>query len=403
MSCNLIKSNDWYNECKDIIPACCSTLAKSPNKLVTGISPFCAMSASGSHFIDVDGNEWLDCEMAMGSVIWGHAHPEICKVLAENLSLGSTFSIPSVWELETAKKLLHRYKGFSSVKFFKNGADCVYAAIRSSRYLTKKNSVLFCEYHGWLDWCSYSYYNTSPQEMGISDSIEQDIIFSRKSSDTILHLISENKNKLACIVLCPTSFQPDVLEKILLSCRKYGIYSIFDEVSTGVRYGRYGYTGEYHLNPDFLCVSKGLSNGLPLAAVFGSQETILIMEQLKISNAHSSENTAFWATLACEELLENTPNYPSWRPFAEGLMAEINQVLDKAGKKDSLKLHGYHGSFYISSGNNNFYQDRFRLHLIKYLGTYNIFTKGYILLSEAHTESELEKIRKAILDAIIYF
>ena len=403
MGFSLKKSVTWYQKCKEIIPSGSSTLAKSPEKLIAGKSPFYIASAYGSHFTDIDGNDWLDCEMAMGSVIWGHAHPTVTAAITKHLSLGANFSLPGIWELQVAEKILQRFKGYEAIKFFKNGADCVWAAIRSSRSITRKKGILFCEYHGWLDWCAYSYYKMCPEDMGISPSISHDIFFCEKKADMIIQTINKCFRQLSCIVLCPTSYIPEELDTIIHRCRLLDIHIIFDEVSTGIRYSRFGYSGFHNLRPDFLCISKGLTNGYPLAAVMGKQEYILNMSNLKISNAHSGENTAFWAELACESLLDTSPSYPSWHSFAIELMEDINQLLTLGKRRDVLRLGGYHGSFYITSQVSDFYSDPFRHHFIERMSTHNIFTKGYILLSEAHSSEELEKIRCAVIEAIETF
>ena len=403
MQFTLEKSLAWYQKCKEIIQSGSSTLAKSPEKLIAGKSPFYVANAYGSHFTDIDGNDWLDCEMAMGSVVWGHAHPAITSAITEHLNLGVSFSLPGIWELKAAEKLLQRYKGYEAVKFFKNGADCVWAAIRSSRYITRKTGILFCEYHGWLDWCAYSYYKMRPEDMGISPAISHDIFFCEQNTKMIIQMITQYSGQISCAVLCPTSYIPEELDIIIRLCKQSGVHVIFDEVSTGIRYSRSGYSGYHNLSPDFLCISKGLTNGYPLAAVMGKQECILVMSDLKISNAHSGENTAFWAELACEVLLDTSPDYPSWRSFSIELMEEINQLLVSGKRRDTLRLRGYHGSFYITSQASDFYQDPFRKHFIERLSSHRIFTKGYVLLSEAHTPDELEKIRCAVIEAVETF
>ena len=159
---NVSKSISFYEINKNIIPEGSSTLAKSPNRLEKGYSPFYAEEAHGSHFVDIDGNDWLDCEMAMGTAVWGHNNPRINNAMLKQIQKGVNFSIPSTLEYELGCILLNRFPMYKAVKFFKNGGDSVYAAVRSSRFFSKKDKVLSCEYHGWHDWCSPSYYNCSP-------------------------------------------------------------------------------------------------------------------------------------------------------------------------------------------------------------------------------------------------
>jgi adenosylmethionine-8-amino-7-oxononanoate aminotransferase len=67
---------------------------------------------------------------------------------------------------------------------------------------------------------------------------------------------------------------PELLQEIRLQCDRFGVYLILDEVMTG-----FGRTGTFlaldacGVVPDFLCLSKGLTNGmLPLAMTWTTEE-----------------------------------------------------------------------------------------------------------------------------------
>ena len=171
MDRNFDKSIDWYEKCNKVIPSACSTLAKTPSRLIENVSPFCCSSAKGSYLTDIDGNVWLDCEMAMGTVVWGYNPPFLTEALIRQMEKGISFSIAGDNEYQYAELLLRKYTCYNSVKFFKNGADSVYAAVRASRFLSQKDLVLSCEYHGWLDWSCSHYYGQKPQDYGIPASI----------------------------------------------------------------------------------------------------------------------------------------------------------------------------------------------------------------------------------------
>ena len=160
---NFDKSIEWYRKCNHVIPAACSTIAKTPSRLIENVS----------YFIDIDENKWLDCEMAMGTVVWGYNPPFLTEALIRQLEKGISFSVAGDNEYQYAEMLLKKFSCYDSVKFFKNGADSVYAAVRASRFLSKKNRVLSCEYHGWLDWSCFHYYGKEPQAYGIPDKTKK--------------------------------------------------------------------------------------------------------------------------------------------------------------------------------------------------------------------------------------
>lgn len=396
------QSISFYEMNKNIIPAASSTLAKSPERLEKGYSPFFAQEAHGSHFIDIDGNDWLDCEMAMGTAVWGYNNPRVNNAMIKQIKKGVNFSIPSTLEYELGTMLLNRFPLYKALKFFKNGADAVYAAVRSSRYFSHKDKVLSCEYHGWLDWCSPSYYKCSPSQLGIPNLIESTHIHCDKDAETIKKNIIINASSLACIVLCPANYAPDELKQIINMCKNYHIYTIFDEVTSGIRYAYGGVTTFYKLNPDFLCISKGLTNGLPLAVVMGPQNEIINMSNLKISNAHSSENLALAAAIECEHMLqESCDNWPIWKNDTQIIIDDINSFINDNNL--NLRVDGSVACFNIATPNTDFLQDDFRKFLLKYMANLHIFTKGYFIFSTAHTPEEIHFVGKCIIDCIKKF
>ncbi len=396
----LSKSVAFWEMCKDVIPAGASTLAKSPNRLIYGKSPFYAQRANQSHFWDVDGNQWLDCEMAMGTVIWGHCKKEIDNAIIAQLQKGVHFSIPSTLEYELAERLLNRFPWYQGVKFFTNGADAVYSCVRAARYLSGRLTTISCEYHGWLDWASPTYYHCSPRVLGIPDEISLHHISCYGGVPELLDKICSEGSHLAAVVLCPANYAPEDLTRILDACHKQGVFSIFDEVTSGYRFAKGGATLRYSLRPDYLCLSKGMTNGLPLAVALGEQENILVMEQLKISNAHAGSHLSLAAALACEDLLDQVKVWPSWKPQTDKLLKRLSDILTNHSSEHRLELSGSAGCFSIFTPGTDFLQDPFRIYMMEFLAHHNIFSKGYIIFSDAHTKEEIDYVGDCLIECV---
>ena len=156
----------------------------------------------------------------------------------------------------------------------------------------------------------------------------------------------------------------------------------------------------YGLNPNYLCISKGLTNGLPLAVALGNTEDILIMERLKISSAHAGNHLSFAAALACEELLLHQTEWPSWRVQAEEIMADLSDFLSELPNRKKLELSGYAGCFSIHTSGINFWEDPFRMFMMNYLAGNGIFSKGYILFSDAHTKAEITFVGNCLRECV---
>lgn len=393
------KSIEFWERCREVIPAGSSTLAKSPGRLAYGASPFYAQRASGSHFWDIDGNEWLDCEMSMGTVVWGHCRAEVDAAMLAQIQKGVHFSIPSTLEFDLAERLLKRFPQYQAAKFFTNGADAVYACVRAARFLSGRTMTVSCEYHGWLDWASPTYYRCAPQDLGILDEVLTHHISCYGGGADLLEQIHKEGARLAAVVLCPANYTPETLTQILAACRKNRIFTIFDEVTSGYRFAKGGATTAYELRPDYLCLSKGLTNGLPLAVALGGKEEMLVMEQLKISSAHAGSHLSLAAALACEELLDRAEVWPSWKPQTDELLEKISSVLAST-PRCGLSLSGSAGCFSIITPGTQFLQDPFRQYMMRYLAERRIFSKGYILFSDAHTREEIDLTGRTLLECI---
>lgn len=393
------KSIEYWERCREVIPAGSSTLAKSPSRLVRGISPFYAQRAAGSHFWDIDGNEWLDCEMSMGTVVWGHCRAEVDAAMLAQIQKGVHFSIPSMLELDLAERLLGRFPQYQAAKFFTNGADAVYACVRAARFLSGRFMTASCEYHGWLDWAIPTYYHCSPRDLGIPDEVLAHHISCYGGGADLLEQIDKEGERLAAVVLCPANYTPEVLAQILEACRKKHVFTVFDEVTSGCRFAKGGATIAYALRPDYLCLSKGLTNGLPLAVALGGKEEIFVMERLKISSAHAGGHLSLAAALACEDLLDQAEVWPSWKPQTDELLEKISAVLTTT-PGCNLSLSGSAGCFSVITPGTEFLKDPFRQYMMQYLAKRRIFSKGYILFSDAHTPEEIYLTGETLVECI---
>ena len=67
--------------------------------------PFYTERAEGSHLETVDGRDLLDCCMAYGPLILGHAHPAIRKAIGEQLERGWLYGTPTPLEPAFAKMI----------------------------------------------------------------------------------------------------------------------------------------------------------------------------------------------------------------------------------------------------------------------------------------------------------
>ena len=76
---------------KGLVPACTQTLAKGPGQYVRGVAPSFLVRGKGSHVWDVDGNEYVDFQMAIGPLSLGYAYPAVIQTRDGRVHVTYTF------------------------------------------------------------------------------------------------------------------------------------------------------------------------------------------------------------------------------------------------------------------------------------------------------------------------
>ncbi|MGZ5971122.1 MAG: aminotransferase class III-fold pyridoxal phosphate-dependent enzyme [Polyangiales bacterium] len=273
---SIAKSEALYARATGLIPAHTQTLAKGPGQYVKGVAPKYLAKGKGAHVWDVDGNEFIDFNMAIGPLSLGYAHPAVDEAIRAQLEDGITFSMPHPLEVEVAELVREVVPGAEMVRYSKTGCDVTTAAIRLARAYTKKNKVLCCGYHGWHDW----YIAVTDRNAGIPQAT-QDLSFTFNYND-IQSVLDGVDDDTAAIILEPAVFEPPkpgFLEELRAICDKRGIVLVFDEMWTGFRFALGGGQERFGVRSDLACFSKAVANGMPLSMLTGKSEIMRLLEK----------------------------------------------------------------------------------------------------------------------------
>ena len=135
-----MNSSDLYATAKNLMPGGVS----SPVRAIKPY-PFYTDHASGSHLTTVDGSILIDCCMAYGPLILGHAHPQIRKSIETQLKNGWLFGTPSPLEPAFAKIITGDHEGMDMVRFVSSGSEATMAAIRLARGFSQKKDIVKIE------------------------------------------------------------------------------------------------------------------------------------------------------------------------------------------------------------------------------------------------------------------
>jgi glutamate-1-semialdehyde 2,1-aminomutase len=265
------KSMALFEKAQTFMPPVTQTMAKGPGQYSLGACPVYLKRGKGSRVWDVDGNEYLDWNAAIGPLSFGYGYEPVDAAIRAQLEDGITFSLMHELEYEVAEMIREAIPNAESVRISKSGADVCSAAVRISRAFTGRTDLLCCGYHGWHDW----YISVTSRANGIPESTRNHTYtFDYNNIDSLKAALTPN---VAAVILEPFVFdKPDegYLAEVLRICRENGTLLIFDEMWSGFRLSLGGAQEYFGVKPDLAVYSKAVANGMPIAFLTGRKDVM---------------------------------------------------------------------------------------------------------------------------------
>ncbi len=353
--------------------------------------PLVAKSGRGIVVTDVDGNEFYDFSAGIAVVSTGHCHPHVVAAMQKQAGelihmSGTDFYYESMVQLAERLSKIAPMPGPHKIYYGNSGAEAIECALKLARYHTKRQNIIafFGAFHG-RTMGAVSLTASKPQQHrrfapfvpGVTHINYPDVYRGRKDGAqdpdafalSCARFIEEKLFKttlppeeVAAIFVEPVQGEggyvvaPSVfMQELRRICDRHGILLVVDEVQSGI--GRTGkwwaveYTG---VEPDMVCMAKGIASGMPLGITMTRSE---IMDWVPGSHASTFGGNpvciaAAMATLDViekENLLENSTevgahmmkrmaNWPTKLKLVgdvrgRGLMIGVDIVKDKATKE----------------------------------------------------------------------
>lgn len=337
---NLSKSSNLREKAVDLIPGLAHTFSKAPYSYVDGIYPAYMKSGSGSHVLDVDGNEYIDYVLGLGPIILGYNHPAVNEAIIESLKGGITFSMPHYLEVELADLFCSVIPSAEMVKFTKTGSDSVTAAVRAARAITGRDMVAYCGGGGvWHDW----FIVATTRNLGVPQFNRSLIeVFNYNDIKSLQQIFERNKGKISCICIEPMVLEaPDknFLPEVQRLAHENGALLIFDEVVTGFRMSLGGAQQFFNIKPDISCFGKAMGNGMPLGAVAGNKEYMKIFQEIFYSTTYAGEIPSLAAGKATITTLKESNAIQHLWEMGKNLKQGLQQVVEKL--ELPIEIQGY--------------------------------------------------------------
>ena len=108
------------------------------------------------------------------------------------------------------------------------------------------------------------------------------------------------------------SAPPDFLRELQRITRQHGIMLVADEVQCGMgRTGNWWASNQSGIEPDILCVAKGIASGMPLCAVI-ARESVMDWKPGAHASTFGGNPVCIAAALATLKLIEGSANQPGY-------------------------------------------------------------------------------------------
>jgi glutamate-1-semialdehyde 2,1-aminomutase len=278
-----VSSSELFDQAKTLMPGGVS----SPVRAIKPY-PFYTKRAKGAHLETIDGTDLIDCCMAYGPLILGHAHPAIRLAIEEQLEQGWLYGTPTPLEPAYAKRVTGDHPGMDMIRFVSSGSEATMAAIRLARGFTGKKDIVKIEggFHGAHDAVLVKA-GSGATTMGVPDSagVLADLVahtrqVSYNDPEALESLLSADSDIAALIIepvlgnIGPVLPQDNYLREVRSITKAHEVLLIFDEVITGYRLGIGGAQVKYGIIPDLTTLGKIIGGGLPIGA-FGGRRDIM--------------------------------------------------------------------------------------------------------------------------------
>ena len=283
--------------------------------------PLCVKSASMCTVEDLDGNRFLDFTAGIAVNNCGHCHPEIVEAIRDQAGkllhmCGSDYYNQP--QADLASRLCNLWPGPSPTRvFFTNsGAESIEGAFKLARYHTGRQRVIafLGAFHGRTFGALSLTASRITQRAHFAPLVPEvehvpygdvkyisEQLFKRTvPPDEVAAIFVEPLQGEGGYIIPPKEFLPE----LRALCDQHGILLVADEVQSGFgRTGKMFCIEHVGVEPDILCLAKGIASGLPLGAMV-AKESVMDWKEGAHGSTFGGNPVSCRAALASIDLIE---------------------------------------------------------------------------------------------------
>ena len=297
---------------------------------LTRVYPLVVRRARGCVIEDVDGNRFLDFNAGIAVTAAGHAHPAVNAAIHSQVDdvlhyCSSDFYLPAYADL--CERLAELAPMQPAKVFLSNsGTEAVEAALKLARHHTKRPNAIafFGAFHGRSLGSLSLTASKSRQRAGFGivtpgsfhapyyDPYDDSAVTGATYIEQVLFKRVTQPEDVAAIFVEPLQGEGGYivppagwLADLRALCDAHGIILVVDEVQSGIgRTGTMWASQHDGVEPDIMCIGKGLASGLPLAGIIARSE-IMDWEPGGHGSTFGGNPVACAAALATIDLVES--------------------------------------------------------------------------------------------------
>ena len=306
--------------------------------------PLVAKEGRGIVITDVDGNEFFDFSSGIAVTSTGHCHPDVVAAIQRQAGelihmSGTDFYYESMVTLAERLSKIAPMPGPHRVYYGNSGAEAIECALKLARYHTKRQNVIafYGAFHG-RTMGALSLTASKPQQRrrfaplvpGVTHVPYPDVYRKGEADALACARFIEDKlfkttlapEEVAAIFVEPVQGEggyvpapPVFMQELRKICDRHGILLVADEVQSGIgRTGKWWAIEHTGVQPDMVCIAKGIASGMPLGITLTRAE---IMDWVPGSHASTfgGNPVCIAAAMATLEVIER-----------EGLVSNAKEV-----------------------------------------------------------------------------